>query len=455
MRSLALSLSIACVALPSVVRAQGFGVYEQGACAMGRAGAAAGEPCDDGSAIFLNPAGLAGHAGILITGGGTAVYGSGSFTSDQGTKTKLDNDIVIPPHVYFQYGLNDRLAFGVGLYAPYGLEVRWPLEFEGRFVSYDSRLKTLYIQPTVAYAINDRISIGGGLTVLASSVDLSRREDLAEVPLAPVPGLTFGALLDTGTDFATTALSAGWAKGVGANLGVLLKAHERVRLGARYLTGVTLKYDGDATFTPVPGRFVVTKPNALGLPVGTPLDPFVAQVLGALQNQQVHTELEMPAQFVIGVSVHAAPRLKLLADYQWVDWSAFGSIRLEFANPVPPDEELVQNYRDTGTVRFGAEVALTPSVRVSGGYIYNQAAAPDETVTPILPEANRNHLTMGLGWTVHRHWTIDTAYQFVHSADRRGRVVNPPPGALPSTALNTGVYSTRADLFAVTATFRR
>jgi len=286
-------------------------------------------------------------------------------------------------------------------------------------------------------------------------VDLSRREDLAEVPLAPVPGLTFGALVNPRTDFATTALSAAWAKGVGANLGVLLKAHDRVRVGARYLTTVTLKYEGDATFTPVPGPFVVTKPNVLGLPVGTSLDPFVSQVLGALQNQPIRTELDMPAQFVVGVSVHAAPRIKLLADYQWVDWSRFDSIRLDFANPIPGDEELVQNYRDTSTVRFGAAVELTPAIRVSGGYIYNQAAAPDETVTPILPEADRNHVTVGLGWNVNRHWTIDTAYQFVHSADRRGRVVNPPPGVLPSTALNTGVYATRADLFAVTLTFRR
>jgi long-chain fatty acid transport protein len=218
---------------------------------------------------------------------------------------------------------------------------------------------------------------------------------------------------------------------------------------------MALKYDGDATFTPVPGPFPVTKPNALGIPVGTPLDSFVSQVLGLLPNQGVHTELEMPAQFVAGVSIHAAPALKIFADYQWAGWSKFENIRLDFANAVPPDEELVQNYGDTSTVRLGVEVALKPSLRLSGGYIYNQPAAPDETVTPILPEAKRNHMTVGLAWDPNRHWTINTAYQFVNSAERRGRVVNPPSGELATPALNSGVYDTRADLFGVTVTFRR
>ena len=84
--------------------------------------------------------------------------------------------------------------------------MKWPLDFGGRFVSYDSSLKTLYFQPTVAYAINDGISIGGGLTIAISSVNLTRREDLATVPLGVVPGLTFGALVDNQTDFANTSL---------------------------------------------------------------------------------------------------------------------------------------------------------------------------------------------------------------------------------------------------------
>ena len=40
--------------------AQGYGVYEQSACTMGRGGTAAARPCSDASGMYYNPAGIAG-----------------------------------------------------------------------------------------------------------------------------------------------------------------------------------------------------------------------------------------------------------------------------------------------------------------------------------------------------------------------------------------------------------
>jgi long-chain fatty acid transport protein len=163
----------------------------------------------------------------------------------------------------------------------------------------------------------------------------------------------------------------------------------------------------------------------------------------------------MPAQLVVGLSVHVSRRLKLFTDYQWIDWSAFDTVTLDFSQPIPPDEPLVQNYRDTSAARVGVEFQTGPALRLSAGYFYNQAAAPDEGVTPLLPEARRNHMTAGLGWNLRPSITLDVAYQFVRHADRRGRIVNPAPGELPTVALNSGLYRTRGDLLGITLTYRR
>lgn len=439
---------------PTSAWAQGFGIYEQGACAMGRAGAGVAEPCQDGSAIFLNPAGLAGRRGAIISGGVTLISGSAEFESDAGVTTNSDDALQFPPHAYFTYGFSDRLAIGVGLYVPYGLGVEWPLSFGGRFVSYDSTLTTSYIQPTVAWAsANGRFSVGGGLTIALSSVELNRREDLARLPL-PSGNLTFGALLDPETDFANTSLTSSTASGVGGNIGVILKASERLRVGVRFLTRVRLTYDGTATFTAVPGTFVVTKPNPLGFPVGTPLDAAVALALAALPDQDVTTELPMPAQFIVGASYHATPALKLFGDYQWTEWSSFNAVTLDFSLATPPDETLVQNYEDTGAIRIGAEFTNRPTLTFRGGYAFNSAAAPDETVTPLLPEAKRNHFTGGVTWTPAPKVSLDFAYQFIAHADRRGRTVNPPPGGQPTVDLNSGVYRSRSGLVGITLTYR-
>lgn len=439
---------------PAGARGQGFGIYEHSACVMAQGAAGVAAPCDDGSAIHINPAGIVGREGITLSGGGMLVFGTGRFIGDTGARTSLDNGAQPIPYGYFVYGLSPRLAAGIGVYVPYGLGVKWPIDFAGRFVSYDSRLATFYIQPTAAYALNDRISVGGGLTIAVSTVELNRREDLAAVPLG-ASGLTFGALIDPETDFADTNLSASGATGIGVNLGALFTVNDRVRVGTQYLSPITLDYEGDATFTPTGGPFRVTKPNPLGLPVGAPIDPLVQQVLAVLPTQPATTELEMPAQFVIGVSVRATPALTVVADYHWVGWSVFDAVTLDFENPSTPDERLVQDYDNTSALRFGGEYALRPALRLRAGYAYTQGAAPDTTVTPLLPEARRNHITSGVGWQLRPNFSLDVAYQIVLHQDRRGRTVNPPAGQVPTVALNSGVYQSRGDLIGVSMTLRR
>src|SRR5260370_31941681 len=68
--------------LPAALRAQGFGIYELGSCGMGRAGTGVATPCPDGSAIFFNPAGLAGLTGWHVSLRGTMIKPIGNFTAD-------------------------------------------------------------------------------------------------------------------------------------------------------------------------------------------------------------------------------------------------------------------------------------------------------------------------------------------------------------------------------------
>ena len=74
--SLLVGLGLLMAVLPASVAAQGFGVYEQGTCAMGRAGTVAAQTCDDGSAVYYNPAGLTGDPGWTVSGGVTAIFAS-------------------------------------------------------------------------------------------------------------------------------------------------------------------------------------------------------------------------------------------------------------------------------------------------------------------------------------------------------------------------------------------
>lgn len=452
-------VSAACLAVPGPVWAQGFAVNEHGTCQMGRAGTGTAQPCDDGSAVLYNPAGLAGMRGWTLSAGVTLIDAYGGFTDDlTGASTDLANSLIPVPHAYLAYGINEQWAAGIGMFVPYGLGTEWPLTFEGRFSGYDNDLRSIYIQPTVSWRPHPKIALGAGFDFVIGSVELNQRLDASELP-APPPapiGTLLGQLgIPFHTDFANGRLRATGATGFGAHFGVLVEPHERVSFGVRYLTRVTLDYEGDATFTPVPTGILLPAGNPFGVPAGTPLDAVLAAAglfTGPLANGTATTSITMPDQIVVGVAVQASHSLTLLADAQWMNWSVFDRILLDFTNAQTPDRIIEENYEDTWGFRAGFEWAADERWTLRGGYLYHQAAAPDETVTPLLPESVRNELTGGVGLAVNPRFSVDVAYQYIRQDKRRGRVRDPLPGQLPTAALNSGLYTFNANLVGATLT---
>jgi long-chain fatty acid transport protein len=139
-----------------------------------------------------------------------------------------------------------------------------------------------------------------------------------------------------------------------------------------------------------------------------------------------------------------------MADYQWTGWSTFDQIEPEFEYlEMPP---LVLNYKDAHTFRVGSSYMASPDLALRLGFIYNTAATPDETVTPILPEAERQLFTVGLGYNF-GPIQADVMYNFVNQADRRGRVWSVGAQGETGEALNVGEYDAGAHLFGITLTY--
>jgi long-chain fatty acid transport protein len=444
-------------ALPGSALAQGFQVNEHGTCVMGRAGVGAPKPCGDGSAIFYNPAGIASMEGPTLSVGVTGIYAYGSFTDDYtGTRTDLENPLVPVPHAYFTYGITPQLSAGLGFFVPYGLGTKWPITFEGRFNGYDNDLRSLYFQPTLAYQIHPMVAIGAGFDFVLGSVKLNQRIDLSEQPApAPAPaGTTLGQLgVPFHTDFANATLEAHGATGFGGNFGILFTPHEAVSVGVRYLSRVKIDYAGDVVFEQVPTGITLPDGNPLGVPGGTPLDLVITGLglfnAGApLSNQGGDAGITMPDQISVGLAVSPTPMLTVLAEWQWVHWSLFDELTLDFE--IAPDRTIEENYGNTNGLRLGLEVMTNDKLTLRGGYLYHQGAAPPETVTPLLPEGSRNEFTGGLGYRLSDRITADLAYQFIAQNQRRGRVREPEPGSAPSLDLNSGLYTFNAHLFGAT-----
>ncbi len=458
-RNAVLSGALATMALAfgaTTASAQGFGVYEHDACMMGRAGTGVAAPCNAPTSAFANPAGLVNPAGPRwgISLGITGIKPAFTFEdSVRGTSTDAVSKMIPVPNFYAvrQLGGSTPMAIGIGVFAPYGLRSEWPTTFEGRFLAYVSDLKAIYIQPTFAIQPKPWLELGVGFDYIHSIVELAQRVDLSEQ--AAAGPLTFGMLgIPSLTDFADASVE-GSGNSIGFHLGAMIRASDRLRFGIRYLGESTAPVEGDAMFTQVPTGIVLPAGNPLGVPGGTPLDAVLApqfQSGGSLTTQTATVDIPLPAQLIVGVQLQASRKLSLLLDVQTTFWSAFEELNLEFAQlGAQPQYE---DYENTIGVRVGAEYAVTPTVTVRGGTLYHQAAAPAQTVTPLLPEAERAEGTVGLSFNVGRRGRVDLAYQHIWQADRRGRIVESVRG--PSgAASNTGLYSATGDLFAASLTW--
>lgn len=457
------------VAAPGVLGAQGFMVNEHGTCVMGRAGVGVSKPCNDGSAIFYNPAGIARSSGITVSAGVTGILAMGSFADDYtGEVTDLQNSWIPVPHLYATYGLSDRLSAGLGVFVPYGLGTEWqpevggervvPTDFEGRFLGYSSTLQSIYVQPTVAYAINDMIAIGVGFDVVMGALELNQRLDFAE-QAAPAPAPTGTSLaqlgIPYGTDFANGTLEASGAMGYGGHVGIWVRLTDALHLGARYLSSVKLDYEGTATFDPVPTGVVLPAGNPFGAPAGTPLDGVITalNLFSAgqlLDDQDVTASITMPDQLTVGASFSLTPSLTLMADWQWVHWAVFDSLVADFE--IAPSLALEELYENTNALRIGFEFEANPLLTLRGGYLYHQGAAPDRTVTPLLPEGQRNEFTGGFGLHLTDMLSANVAYQYIRQDKRRGRVRSWRPGETVGSDINGGLYEFNAHLVAATLT---
>jgi long-chain fatty acid transport protein len=441
-------------ALPSRLPGQGFGVYEHNTCAMGRAGVTAARPCADGSAIYFSPAGLAGLTGTHISAGVTLIGAQGSFTDDfLGTRSDLKNPLIPVPNIYVTHAFSPKVTAGIGLYAPYGLETKWDsVNFPGRFLGYNTNIRSIYIQPTIGYQVSPKLKLGIGVAYIASHLKLRQRADLSTQLVPPTlaalfpaplpPGATFAMLgVPTGTDFADATLDAN-GSGFAVNFGAIWQVNDRLSIGGHWLTRKQIKYDGTAAFVPESTHLFL--PQAIGpLPAGYPIDALLVPEFasgGPLSNGPVSTAINMPPQGSLGFAYKMNDQWSFMADYQYVVWGWFNDVDINFANAGTPDISLHPANKDTHGFRFGTEYQYNSKVQLRGGYLHHSAASPAQFVTPLLPEGARNEFSIGAGIALTPHWHADLAYQYIKQNDRRG-TVNLAAG-------NTGLYQFSAHLFA-------
>ena len=383
---------------PAAAQAAGYGIYEQGASVLGMAGAGTAS-VHDASALFFNPAAMTTLPGTRLLGGVSMLSPVTSFAGENpypgfGVTEEMKNQNFFPPTFYLTHQLPRRFTIGAGFAAPFGLGVDWknPDTFTGNYIVTKATLNSYHALLSAAYEVNPRWSVALGGVAAFTNVELDQRL------YTPIPG-GGGAQAQV----AKLNLKGNTTAGYGWNAAMLFRPDSTIRVGAYYRSKVVVHEDGDATFTQIP-----TGNASLDAAVAASLPP----------NQGVKTVLRLPAMWSAGVAWNPAPAWTFEYDLNYVEWKAFSDLPIEFKTTPSASETRVEDYDNSWQIRVGVEHRL-PSWTYRFGWYYDKAAAPRQSVTPLLPDADRNGPSLGVGIPfANGKWHLD-AYELAIFVSQR------------------------------------
>jgi len=383
---------------PVAAYAAGYAIYEQGAAVLGMAGAGTAS-VGDASALFFNPAAMTELKGTQFQLGATWLSPTTSFAGmnpypGYGVTEEMNNQNFFPPAFYLTHQLPKRLTVGAGFNSPFGLGVDWknPDTFTGSYIVTKATLRTYDASIGAGYELNPRWSVGLGGSAVWTGVELDQRI------FQPIPG-GGGAQAQV----AKVNLKGNNTVGYGWNAAMLFRPDSTVKVGAYYRSKVVVHEDGPATFNQI-----LTGNAAFDAAVAAALPP----------NQSVQTVLRLPAMWSVGVAWNPASDWTFEYDLNYVEWKVFTDLPITFTTTPAASQTRVEDYSNSWQVRVGAEHRL-PNWTYRFGYYYDKAAAPQQSVSPILPDADRNGPAIGIGLPLAGgKWQLD-AYELAIFVSQR------------------------------------
>jgi len=349
---------------------------------------------DNPSAVYYNPAGLTQLKGSQVTVGYAYEAPRSSVDSKAtGDNVNMQKQVFYIPNVYFVTNLKgENLKFGFGANSPYGLSTDWSNDSFAQYASTESNVQMMNYNPTIAYKVNDYVSLGAGLDFFTASV--SKHKVLSTL------------LSSTGGDFQLK----GTDESFGYNLGVLLKPSEKHRIGISYRSPIRLELEGKISID--------------GL---NNIAPYFASTTfgGASYSTEMKSKSTIPGSIAMGYAYQPNSKWTFEADVEWTNWACVEEELVTYPNESNPTRLAILNggnpasrdWRSVFSYGIGAEYQATDKLELRGGFLYQQSPIPSVNFEPVLPDSDKYGITTGLGYLM-KNVKIDTSYAFFKYRDR-------------------------------------
>ncbi len=372
--------------------AEGFALYEYSARGIALGGSAVARKPDP-SAVAYNPALITRLKGIHLQGGASAITPSGKMKFDDDMPVYGSHDTVslksstwVVPNLYYTHQINDSFTFGVGEFSRFGLGFEYPHDWPGRFNVYEVALTTASVNPNIAWAVTDKLSLAAGLEIMYVTMDLKKRI----APLGNPALLEVDSNIQNADDF-----------GIGGNLAAHYQFNDQWAAGLVYRSQVRIHAKGDVQWSKV---------RSAGGMADVVYDR-------TFNDGGADATVRMPDSVAGGVAWTPIPELSLEVGAIWTNWSQFRGLNIHLPDPAGVSYNK-KHWDDSWRFNIGAEYDVLDWLTLRAGYVYDQSPMTETYEDYLIPTDGRNIYSAGLGfhWD---SWTVDLAFAYIDAKGRK------------------------------------
>lgn len=374
--------------LPVMADAAGLWVNEMGTPDLGTASAGRAAMASDAATVFGNPAGMTALDRTQVLGGLQVVHGTVEFDRDRDTTTVDGNNghnaagTLPGGGLYGVHVLGERFRLGLWHGSYFAGDFKYDSRWAGRYYVTDDELATLGVGINAAYKINDWLSVGGGPFALYGKIDQAGKIN----NLDPRRG---------DGDFHVGDSEVGY----GGTAGVMLTPRPGTRLGVSYVSPVALDFQD-----------VLSTSN---------LGPLAADIVERLRASERSLDLgiTVPQQVMLSGFHQLTPKLALMANLTWQDWSEFGKVDISIDGAADDSATTDLDYDDTWGVAIGARYRVSPGWLWSVGAGFDTSPMGKSERTPTLPLDAQYRFGTGIQHDLGDNLTVGVAYQLMYGGD--------------------------------------
>ena len=414
-------LSFVVFTTPLTTQAAGFGLAELSGSGLGNAFAGAAAVAEDASSIYSNPASMTYIQGTQAVGALHLLKPNAEFNNEgsvPGTGRPLGGeggnvgDLAFVPNMYFKMDINDNVKLGLGINAPFGLKTEYDKGWLGRFQGIKSDLKTININPALAFKVNDQLSLGFGVSAMYAKAELTSAVNIvAAERKSKVEGDDWG---------------------FGFNLGAIYQVTADTRIGASYRSKVDQKLEGEA------------KSDFTG---------FNANPLRTL-NTDITAKVSLPENISVSAFSRLNDKWDLMGDITWTRWSQFDELRIVRDNGTNSTLAVTpENWSNTMRYSLGANYHYSDAITLRTGIAYDEEAIGEKFRTVRIPGNDRKWLALGAAWQATPSTKLDIGYAHLFISDTKiddDQRVTVPPG--PSRGRVKGEYEESVNILSMQIT---